>query len=91
MFLFGFIFYMIFSAPKENEPNRIDKYLGFSISLVFKIPKLPIKIHIHHWLYLLIIRLFCNSPYIIMFCYGGAFQGIIMYNDFYKIIYFIKN
>jgi hypothetical protein len=89
-FILGFVIYMVFSAPKTGYPNRIDRILGFNVSLKFKIPFLPLKIHIHHWLYLLIIRLFINNPQIIWFCYGGIIQGIVMYEDFYKIVYFVK-
>jgi hypothetical protein len=90
LFIVGFTTYMILSAPKTGCPNRIDKIFGFKSSLIFKIPFLPLKIHIHHWLYLLIIRYFINYPQIIWFCYGGIIQGIVMYNDFYKIVYFVK-
>jgi hypothetical protein len=90
MFLIGFIIFMIVSGPSANTPNRIDKWLGISTSLVFKIPVLSIKIHLHHWLCLLIISLLVKSQRIVWFCYGGAVQGIIMYKDFYRIIYFYK-
>jgi hypothetical protein len=90
MFLAGFIIFMIVSGPSTNTPNRIDTWLGISTSLVFKIPVLSLKIHLHHWICLLIISLFVTSQRIVWFCYGGATQGIIMYEDFYRIIYFYK-
>lgn len=89
-FILGFTTYMTLSAPKTGEPNRIDKVLGFNSSLIFKLPLIPIKIHMHHWLYLLIIRYFINYPQIIFFCYCGIIQGVVMYDDFYKIVYFVK-
>jgi hypothetical protein len=89
-FICGLTIYMILSAPESGYPNKLDTILGFSTSLCFKIPFLPIKIHIHHWLYLFIISMIVYNQFIRYFCYGGMLQGILMYDDFYKIIYFIK-
>ena len=86
-FIFGFTIYMILSAPETGAPNRFDELVGFSTSLHFKIPFSTFKIHIHHWLYLSIIRLFVSNVPLIWFCHGGILQGIIMYRDFYRIIY----
>ena len=93
--IFGFSVYLILSAPKTGEKNRLDVVLtkifkkDISVSLKYDIGTLTI--HCHHWLYLTIIGL-CSYYFqfihntIPFFCIGGAVQGIFSYNDWYLVI-----
>jgi len=83
-FIVGFTIFMLLSAPKTGYPNRIDKILGFKTSLIFKLPSISLKIHIHHWLYLLIIRYFIK----IQKLYG--FVMVVLYMELVCIMIFIK-
>ena len=99
-FLVGYTSYSRTSAKSAGEPNQAEVWLknaglvsdSFSFSLNFDVG--PLHVHLHHWLYLLIINFIVflskdagffrkhMSIYwaIISLCFGGACQGLI-YDD----------
>ena len=84
--IIGFLIYHFGSAPKTGQPNRLDKYIGFSTSLRFNIYEDYI-LHIHHWLYLCFILFVASGNSIVQaFCVGGIIQGLT-YNDWYQVFY----
>jgi len=87
IFIMGFLICVAVSAPRTGDPNRIDGIVGFPTSFIFKVPQLSIKVHIHHWLYLLVISYFVKNPHIKWLCYGGAAQGLFMYKDSHCVVY----
>ena len=97
--LMGYTFYNILSSTETGGKNKIDIYLSkklekninSSMKYKFKMGNKMIFIHIHHWLYLLIIGVslsfieyFLYAKY---FCFGGIIQGIVRYKDWYKVVY----
>lgn len=97
-FVLGFLTYTFSSSNQTGERNKFDMWLekkifgqNYSpaiISTSLKYNILGYCIHIHHWVYLLVIAVFCTSNnYIRMFCFGGIVQGVVVYDDWYLVIY----
>lgn len=98
-FIAGYTFFSIMSADKAGDKNKFDIWLASildcdDICLSFKFEfdnffNTKILIHIHHWI--LMFFLFCiaestNLNKLRWSCIGGLAQGIICYNDFWKVI-----
>jgi len=95
----GFGTYSCLSAQHSGAPNRLDEYLdeyfGYSggVSLRFNLPRGWI-LHVHHWLYLLIIAVMLPNMLsgltLVMgigFCCGGAVQGVVRYDDWHCVFF----
>ena len=98
----GYSAYKATSAPATGSPNRVDKLVkmvwpsfpGFSLKL--QVGR-SWHLHIHHWLYLLVLGtllfLFAERTPIaraaIYGCVGGAAQGIHCYpEDWHRVVVF---
>lgn len=77
-----FIFWNEILNNNEGELTQIEKKYGTNFSLILPLNKKKM-IHIHHWIYLLMLCKKCNKYK--NFFIGGILQGL-MYNDRMKII-----
>ena len=87
---FVFLGYMIFdrgSSKATGLTNEFDKIIGRNTSLIFKIPRVAVCVHIHHWVYCAAATLYFTDLRIVCASLGGALHGIISYSDFYRIVY----
>jgi len=84
--IWGYLWAKIFSGKKEGDPPKFFK------SLIIKIKNY--KIHLHHWLYSLLllllgilfqISIICNGI-VIGFLLGMIYHGISSYQDWKVII-----
>ena len=86
-FAAGWCVFAALSAPATGEPNRLDALCGCRLSLVCGIPWTQYVFHLHHWLYCLVFALLLPVPLLSWACLGGTAQGVLMYRDWYRIIY----
>ncbi len=94
--IFGFWFFYTFSASKTGEKNKLDiivsKIVGKNISFSLKCKLCcSLKIHLHHWFYLLIIVTWSiyyqkYENHIPFIGFGGIVQGIYCYDDWYVLL-----
>jgi hypothetical protein len=99
----GYMTCLKLSAPSTGESNIIEIWLRenniipqtFTTSLRLKLQfyktKSHICIHIHHWIYLLILAFFAyvnvHMQFLSAVALGGSIQGLI-YDDWYRILWF---
>lgn len=92
--------YLSFEHSSSNQTGGINKfdlmlsnYLGTPINTSLRYCGEYIHIHLHHWL--ICFMVYCLMYYnqdtwweriIMYFCLGGIIQGIINYDDWFKVI-----
>lgn len=79
-FVVGFAVYC-FTAPKEGE-NR-------HLSLIIPVPLTTKALHIHDWLYLLLVyplTVVWQVPALQGFCLGGVVQSFVWYTDSFEVV-----
>lgn len=86
-FIFGFItgfllFYWSTRLCGGTVPLGKNHHLG---SIIISLGE-DIRIHVHHWIILLIILLFAKNIYLQGFCVGGILQGLT-FPDWHRIVY----
>jgi hypothetical protein len=98
----GYFTYTCSSADSAGKKNKLDMWLSgrtgkrinTSLNFSFKFPNplgsfalSRVNVHIHHWLYLFLLGSITSFEPLQMFCLGGMAQGIVNYEDWYKIIW----
>lgn len=99
LILLGYLFFTLTSANKTGDNNKFDVWISELIqteidtSLRYKINVYSgeIHIHIHHWCimtFMYILFYYFQFEYLTLFCIGGILQGILCYDDWFKVISF---
>jgi hypothetical protein len=82
-FFIGFVFYCASSPKQDANPHR---------SCIIPVPYTTKAVHIHHWLYLLLILPILwfkfNNYFLSGFCIGGIVQSFIWYSD--SMVFIVK-
>lgn len=81
---FFFILWNLFSSNKEGEHSALEKKYNINLSLILPINSEK-NIHLHHWLYLIILLKKSKKKKMKNFCIAGIINGLL-YKDRLKII-----
>jgi len=91
--LLGYIFFSITSSNRTGGRNKFDVWisnlLDHNINTSIKFNFFDWKIHLHHWIILLIVAIFAGyyqNLFIFGFCIGGIIQSFLFYEDSFQII-----
>lgn len=96
LILIGYTFFDLSSGDSTGDNNNFDIWVkntfGIHISTSLKFKIYNFIIHIHHWLILIGLYLFFYSvDYNLcsLLCIGGIIQGIVCYDDWFRVVYVI--
>ena len=90
--LLGYIFFSITSSNRTGGRNKFDVWvsnlLDHDINTSIKFNFFDWKIHLHHWIILLVVAIFTGyrNPFIFGLCIGGILQSFLFYEDCFELM-----